>query len=304
MRIAIAGGSGFIGARLAETIAAAGDEPILISRFDDTAGSRGWRTWTWEQLEQPDSARHLAQDKLDAVVNLAGETINQRWTDAAKARIRNSRLESTRSLFRWLQTLDSPPPVVVQGSAIGYYGTSLTEEFDESSGPGVAGDFLSSVTADWEREAERHCPSGMRLVKLRTGLVLDGKQGALPRMLLPYRLGAGGPIGIGNQIYSWIHIDDLVGLIRTAIGNAAIDGPLNGTAPNPVTNDSFGRVIGSVLKRPHWMPVPSFAMKLALGEMSELVLQGQRVLPAAALRHGYRFRYPQLEDALRQLLRG
>ncbi|GAB2724235.1 TIGR01777 family oxidoreductase [Paenibacillus thermoaerophilus] len=300
MRVAIAGGSGFIGKRLADALQAQGDEPILISRTAKAGQERGWKTLTWDELERLD--RPLALDPPDAVVNLAGETINQRWTAAAKSRIIRSRVESTRRLFRWLRALNRYPSVFVQGSAIGYYGVSETATFDEQSPPG-GGDFLSQVAQEWEQAADDNRIPGIRLVKLRTGLVLDGREGALPRILQPYRFFTGGRIGSGSQVYSWIHIDDLIGLILWTIRTESVQGAVNGTAPSPVTNDRFGRAVSSVLRRPHWLPVPGSVLKAALGEMSLLVLYGQRVIPSAALAGGYRFRHPELEEALRHLLR-
>ncbi|GIP37273.1 epimerase [Paenibacillus sp. J31TS4] len=296
MRVAVAGGTGFIGRHLTKALSARGDEVIILSRSAGAKGgdASGWLTWN--QLE---ADPHLLEG-IDGVVNLAGETINQRWTEPAKRSILDSRIEAAGRLAAAIEKLERKPAVVVNGSSMAAYGTSETETYDESS-PAKAVDFLSDVVREWEAAADGI--RVQRLVKLRVGLVLGADGGALPKMLLPYKLMAGGRLGSGNQWVSWIHIDDLIGLILLALDGAVSSGPLNGTAPHPVTNDEFGRTAARVLRRPHYLPLPSAAFRLLLGDMADLLLKGQRVLPSRALAAGYRFRFPELKPALRSLLR-
>ncbi|MEK3881966.1 TIGR01777 family oxidoreductase [Paenibacillus sp. PL2-23] len=298
MRIAIAGGSGFIGGALTEALLARGDEVWIISRR--AAGADGTRqhakrsSVTWDQLEREPSLL----EGFDGIVNLAGESINQRWTDAAKRRILESRVTAAERMASLVAALKSKPPVVVNASGISAYGHSETELFDEDSRT-VQSDFLSRVVREWESAADKIPVE--RLVKLRVGLVLDRKGGAFPLMLLPYRLFGGGRVGSGKQGLSWIHIDDMVGLILFSLDHHNVRGVLNASAPEPVTNDAFGRAVGRAFGRPHWFPVPAPLLRLALGEMSSLVLEGQRAWPKRALELGYKYRYPKLEAALSQL---
>jgi hypothetical protein len=295
MKIAIAGGTGFIGRHLVNDLQRSGDRPIVISRRPARTGS-SCEQITWDELDR--NPERL--DGVHAIVNLSGETINQRWTRAAKERIIQSRVGAAHAIARLVQRLERKPAVVINGSGISIYGTSANERFDEHS-PANITDFLASVVEVWEQAAERI--TGTRLVKLRVGIVLGHDGGALPSMLLPYRLGVGGRIGTGKQWLSWIHIEDMVRAIRFLITNEQIEGPVNGSAPHPVTNDQFGRTVGQVLRRPHWFPVPAALFKLLFGEMSMLLLEGQQVIPAKLLEHGFTFRYPTLDQALRQLAR-
>ncbi|PYI50079.1 TIGR01777 family oxidoreductase [Paenibacillus flagellatus] len=296
MKIAIGGGTGFIGRRLVRYLESCGDETILISR-KTSGGIRGERrTIAWDELTA--NRDHL--EGLDAIVNLSGESINQRWTDKAKRRVLQSRLETAAKLAELVGALENKPKVVVNGSGMSVYGTSETDVYDETSPPRVV-DFLSGVVVEWERAAD--AIPAPRLVKLRVGLVLGDDGGALPLMALPYKLGVGGRVGTGRQWVSWIHIDDIVRLIRHCIERDDIAGPVNATAPNPVTNDAFGRALAAALHRPHWLPVPGFAFRLAFGEMADLLLTGQRVLPKAALEHGFRFRYETADEALKAIFR-
>lgn len=293
VKVAVAGGTGFIGSHLLHALKAAGHEVAVISRKPLPKASIA--VYTWDQLKEDPTS----MEGVDAVVNLAGESINQRWTDAAKQRILHSRLKVTQSVAEWVARVERKPSVVINGSGMSYYGNSETAVFDESS-PANVTDFLSSVVRDWEAAADGI--QGVRLVKLRIGLVLGADGGALPKMLLPYRMFVGGRIGSGRQWHSWIHIDDMVRAIKFALEEPSIDGPVNGTAMHPVTNDEFGRTVGRVLKRPHYFPLPASAFKLALGETSTLLLEGQRVLPRKLQDHGFQFAYPTLEEALRHLL--
>ena len=248
MKIAVTGGSGFIGKRLISHLQKQGHEVINISR-SPRAVVEHVRTVTWDQLKTDSSAFA----GLDAIVNLAGESINQRWTAAAKERIVGSRLKAAEQVAQLVEHMEVKPKVVVNASGMSVYGTSETETFDERS-PHRPVDFLSRVVEQWEDAADQI--QGTRIVKVRVGLVLDGKEGAFPKMALPYKLGVGGPIGSGKQWLSWIHIDDMVRLIDFCIQNEAIIGPVNATAPNPVTNREFGRALGNAMRRPNLFPLP------------------------------------------------
>lgn len=241
--------------------------------------------------------KHLAG--AHALVHLAGEPIARRWTRAHKERIRQSRVEGTRTLVAAMTGAERHPSVFVSASAVGYYGAGELW-VDEASPPGK--DFLADVVQAWEAEALKVANQGVRVVTLRTGMVLGTDGGALPRMLLPYRLFAGGPIGPGTQWISWIHWEDLVGLILFALHTPTISGPMNGTAPNPVTMNEFAVTLGRVLRRPSFFPVPSPLVRFALGAGATVVLDGQRVRPGVALSAGYSFTHATLEQALRDLL--
>ncbi len=309
MKVVITGGTGFIGRALTASLLKDGHEVVILTRSSSPRVPSGARAATWpaggssvEMAPGWEGALDGALDGAKAVVNLAGESIAAgRWTPEQKERIRRSRVEGTRALVEALSRAGRKPDVLISGSAVGYYGPRGDEDLTEAGGPGR--DFLSQVCQAWEAEARRAEDLGMRVVLIRTGLVLGRQGGALPKMLLPFRFFAGGPVGSGRQWISWIHLDDLVGLIRFAIDNEQARGPVNGTAPNPATNRAFSEMIGKVMGRPSWLPVPGIVLRLALGEMAEaLLLNGQRALPARALELGYRFRYPDLEPALRQVL--
>jgi uncharacterized protein (TIGR01777 family) len=238
-------------------------------------------------------------DGAGAVVNLAGESIARRWSPGQKQHILESRVLATRSLVAAASRVRTPPPVFVSGSAVGYYGPLGDQPVTEDHPPG--NDFLASVCVAWETEA-RVASDFARVVCVRTGLVLARDGGALQKMLPPFWLGAGGPVGSGRQFWPWIHRDDWVELVRWAIESTAIEGPLNATAPNPVPNADFARTLGRVLHRPAFMPAPAFAMRLILGEMADgLLLSGQRAIPAKAEHLGFRFGYPHLADALKAI---
>jgi hypothetical protein len=242
-------------------------------------------------------------DGAAAVVNLAGESIaGGRWSASRKGRLRDSRFDATRSLVAGLAACPSPPAVFLSGSAVGYYGTQGDEPLTEGAPSGA--DFLADLCVEWETIAGRAAGSVGRIVVVRTGLVLDRAGGALPAMIAPFKLFAGGPLGSGAQYISWIHSDDWVGLVTWAMGQPAVSGPINATAPGPVTNREFTRTLGAVLGRPAWLPAPALALRALLGEMADaLLLGGQRVVPDRARALGFRFRYPELRPALESLLR-
>lgn len=298
MRVAVTGGSGLVGGKLVDALLGRGDEVWIITRAKDSVKQRDDRLHvvTWDELER----QPLLLEGVEAIVNLAGESINQRWTDKAKERILQSRLKAAASVAQLAQALPRQPAVVVNASGISYYGTSETATFDETSEQRIT-DFLSHVVDQWERAAE--AISTDRLVKLRISLVLDAKGGAFPLMTLPYRLFGGGRVGSGRQWVSWIHMEDMVRLILFCIDNAAVAGPINASSPEPVTNDQFGRAVGRAMRRPHWFPVPAVLMKTLFGELSVLLLEGQRALPRRAEELGFEFRYPTVDAAMQDLLK-
>jgi hypothetical protein len=233
-------------------------------------------------------------------VNLAGETIAQRWTAAAKARIVESRARAAEQVGAALQAAKRRPGVLVNASAVGFYGNRGDEELTEESGPGSG--FLAETTVAWEEAGRRAAPAGVRLVLPRIGVVLGEEGGALSKMLLPFRLGLGGPLGSGKQWMPWIHRDDLVALLVASLEDPRFEGPVNATAPAPVTMREFAATLGRVLHRPAFAPAPAFAIRAAMGEMAGLVLDGQKVLPAKASALGFPFRFESLEPALREIL--
>ena len=302
MKIAIAGGTGFLGRALADRLSAAGHDLVVLTRADAPPAPLPprARAVTWN----PDGrtgAWSAAIDGADAVVNLAGESIAaRRWSQAHKRRVLESRLDATRSLAAAIRAAARPPAVFVSGSAVGYYGPRGDEVVTEETAAG--NDFLARVSVQWETEAASAAGTRTRVACIRTGLVLSTEGGALPRMLLPFKLGAGGPAGSGRQYWPWIHRDDWVALVEWTIGTSAASGAVNATAPNPVTNKEFARALGRALHRPAFMPAPAFALRLALGEMADaLLLSGQRAVPAKAERLGFSFRYPRVDEALASL---
>ncbi len=302
MRVLITGGTGFIGGELVRTLAGLGHSVVVLSRM--SVPPPGWKSnvqlfhWPGPPAEMPDSAF----DKVDAVVNLAGESIGAgRWTNARKDRIFESRILTTRLLVARIAAMPTKPKLLISGSAIDYYGSPGDVPLNEASPPGNS--FLAVVCSHWEDEAKAVIKHGVRLAILRTGLVWGPGGGVLPRLTLPFKLFVGGPLGSGNQVISWIHRDDLIGIIRFILENDHVSGPINATAPNPVTNRELSRVLGRLLHRPSFFRTPAFVLRLALGEMSELVLKGQRVLPKRALEYKYTFQFPELEGALHNVLK-
>ena len=292
--IVVTGGTGFLGRSLVAALREKEHDVAVVTR--DPARARvpdGARAVSWSELP-------AAVDGARAVVNLAGETIARRWTADAKARIVGSRAEAAGKVGAALRAAKAPPGVLVNASAVGFYGDRGDEELTEVSGPGTG--FLAETTVAWEEAARRAAPEGVRLVLPRIGIVLGEEGGALSKMLLPFRLGVGGPLGSGKQWMSWIHRDDLVALLVAAIADDRLEGPVNATSPAPVTMREFAGTLGRVLHRPAFAPAPAFAIRAAMGEMAALVLEGQKALPAKATTLGFRFRYESLEPALRQIL--
>jgi uncharacterized protein len=304
MRIVIAGGSGFLGEALCTSFSQEGHHVTILTRgAGGVSPTPRVRLVQW--VANGGTGPWASEiDGADAVINLAGESIaSTRWSNEHKQRIEDSRLRATRSLVKAINTTKSPPPVFISGSAVGYYGPHGDEPVTEDTPAGL--DFLARVCVKWEVEAARASSKRVRVIGLRTGLVLDKNGGALPRMLLPFKLFAGGRVGSGRQYWPWIHLDDWVELVRWTIVTAGLSGPVNATAPNPVTNTDFAHHLGSALTRPAWLPVPEFALRIVLGEMADaLLLSGQRALPAKAQGLWFTFRYPQLHDALRAIFSG
>jgi uncharacterized protein (TIGR01777 family) len=296
MRVTLTGASGLIGTRLVRALSARGDDVTVLSRNPAKSGSAlGVTAEAWDPNTGPAPARALAG--RDTVVHLAGERVDQRWTDDARRAIAQSRETGTRNLVEGLRAADPRPGALVSASAVGYYGPRGDEVVDESAAPGS--DFLASVCVAWEREAERAEELGMRVVRVRTGVVLDAGGGALARMLTPFKLGAGGPVAGGDQYMPWVHADDLVGIYLAAIDGADWSGPVNASAPEPVTNKDFSKALGRALHRPAIAPIPAFALRLLYGDMAEIVTEGQRAVPRRAIDHGYAFAHADLDEALR-----
>jgi uncharacterized protein (TIGR01777 family) len=295
MTITITGASGFIGRRLMRALTAGNHSIRVLSRHAGTNLPPNVKLYVWDALKSPPPSESL--EGADAVVHLAGEPVAQRWNDEVKQKIRDTRVGGTRHLVQALTSLPNRPGVLVCASAVGYYGSRGEEVLTESSPPGSG--YLPDVCVAWEKEADAAEPLGMRVVKLRTGVVLGANGGALARMLAPFKAGMGGKLGHGDQWMAWIHIDDQVGIIQHAIENP-VRGPFNSTAPNPVTNSDFTKTLAHALGRPALVPMPVFMLKTMFGEMSEIMLASQRVLPKAAEEAGYKFRYAELEGALRQ----
>jgi hypothetical protein len=292
VRVLVTGGTGFVGASLCRALQGEGHAVTIVSRHE---GASGEPTVGWDDLD-------AALAESDAVVNLAGEPIAaRRWSNSQKHRILGSREGRTRALVEAMGRVSQRPRVLVSASAIGIYGPRGNEALDETASPGSG--FLAQVCDIWEREARRAEALGVRVVRLRLGIVLAPDGGALARMLPPFRRVVGGRLGSGKQWMSWVHRDDVLGLISEALANPAYVGAVNATAPNPVTNAEFTHVLSGVVMRPAWLNVPGFVLRLALGEMASMILTGQRVLPGVAQRLGYAWRFPELSGALRATVR-
>ncbi|MFD9628069.1 TIGR01777 family oxidoreductase [Peribacillus muralis] len=301
MKIAIAGGSGFVGTALIEELLKENHDLYILTRHPEKYKNQpklqyiGWLT---EKAKPED---HLIG--LDAFINLAGESLNDgRWTPERKRRIVESRVDACKEMNRILSSLTNKVSVIVNASAIGYYGVSDEDTFTESS-ESIGDDFLARTVKLWEKEAAKSQPYSNRLVLTRFGVILGENGGALPMMVLPYKLFGGGKLGKGNQWLSWIHLQDVVRAISFCINDQSMEGPVNFTAPTPVQMDAFGKTIGAVMHRPHWFPVPPFILKTVMGEMSILVVEGQNVLPTKLKRAGFTFTFPTINDALQAILK-
>ena len=304
MKVAITGATGFVGSRLVEKLNAAGDQIIVLTRNS----SKARRVFPASNFPNVEAVEYNAQSAgswqeslsgCDGVVNLAGEPISERWSPEHKKAILESRQQITKTLVEAIGQANPRPKVLVNASAVGYYGTSETATFDETSPSG--NDFLAQVCQTWETEAQKVREAGVRLAIVRIGIVL-GNGGALAKMIGPYQFFAGGPIGSGRQWLSWIHRDDLVNLIIEALKRPELEGAFNATAPNPARMEQFSQTLGDVMNRPSWLPVPGFALDLLLGEGAKVVLEGQQVLPKKTQSVGFQYQYPELKSALTEII--
>ena len=292
MRVVLAGATGFLGSALVRWLRNDGHILTILTRRP-----RQPDEVRWDPYGAPEPWLHLLED-ADAVINLAGAPISERWTAAHKREIRNSRIQSTRTLVAAIKKVPRRPGTLINASAVGIYGDRGDRLLTERDQPDAG--FLASVCREWEQEALQVTPQ-TRVVLLRSGIALDSGGGALPLMALPFRFFVGGPIASGRQFISWIHRDDWVAMVSWVLTNNIMVGPLNVTSPNPVTNAEFSEMIGRVLRRPSLVPVPALALRIAVGELADELIGGQRVLPEKAQDSGFTFRYPQLEGALREI---
>lgn len=305
MKVAITGATGFVGSRLVEKLHKEGHQILVFTRNPATA-VKVFPPGAFPQVEivaytpTVSGSWQEAINRCDGIVNLAGEPIaEERWTPEQKQKILNSRQLGTQKIVEAIAQANPRPSVLVNASAIGYYGTSETATFDETSSPGK--DFLAQVCEAWEAEAQKVEDAGVRLVILRFGIVL-GNGGALAKMITPFKLFTGGPLGSGRQWLSWIHLDDLVNLILQALTNPGMKGVYNATAPHPVRMAELSQTLGEVMQRPSWLPVPGFALELLLGDGAMVVLEGQKVMPQGTLEAGFKYQYPQLLPALQEII--
>lgn len=291
MNVLVTGGTGFIGSALCRQLQSEGREVTVLTRdrrkTQPRLGTRIRAVESWDELA----------DVPDAIVNLAGQNLaSGRWNDALKQEFVTSRIGTTQAVVDYIAAHSARPKVLVSGSAVGYYGARGDETLDESDAPG--NEFQADLCKAWEAQAVKAEDYGVRVCVLRTGLVLGRGGGALGRMLLPFKLGLGSYLGGGRQWMSWIHLYDMVGLIQYLLDHETLVGPFNATAPNPVTNRAFSMALGDALNRPVWFKIPGFVLQLGMGEMSDLLLTGQKVIPHRLLESGYRFKFPELPQAL------
>lgn len=297
MKIAIAGGTGFVGMNVTELLIAEGHQVYILTRSPekhqetDHINYIGWLSDRFHPEQ--------ALVDCDAIINLAGESLFGYWTAEKKQRIISSRIKATESVLNLIEKMEKKPEVLINASAVGFYGTSTTEIFSEKTTES-GDDFLADVTEKWEESANQAKELGIRVVVARLGIIL-GKQGTLPLMALPYKLFVGGKIGSGEQWLSWIHVRDVAGLLLQAMEDHSITGPLNVTAPYPIHQKAFSKHLANVLHRPNWLPIPALFLRTLLGEMSLLVVGGQAVIPKKAQTHNYQYHYPQIEQALKAI---
>ncbi len=301
MNVLITGGTGFIGNRLAEIFKTEHDHVYILSRIEHRA-EHPYLHYIKYDPDHPDDTAWMNEmpKKIDIIYNLAGASLQEKWTDAHKEEILESRIEVTRMLHKWIAKAEITPPVLVNASAIGYYPVSESARFDEDD-TFAPHDFLSSVVTAWEKEAQKTAEHGVRVVCARFGLILDDQEGALPKMITPYKFGAGGTLGSGNQWYSWIHIDDLLNALLFAGVNEEISGPVNMTAPMPYRQKQFSTYLSSALGKPNFFKTPAFLLEKLLGEQSILILKGQYVMPEVLMKNDFKFVFPTLEIALENL---
>lgn len=297
MKVAITGGSGFVGKEITNQLTEKGHEVYILTRSSKPSNDLVHMV-KW--LGEGDKPEELLNG-VDAWINLAGASINEgRWTEEQKQKIYDSRMKATDEVLRIIEAVSEKPTVLINASAIGIYPPSEQATYTEQSSS-RGSDFLAETVEEWEKKAFQAEKYGTRVACGRFGIILGKNEGALPLMALPYKMGIGGKVGTGNQWVSWVHVSDVAKAILYAIDNDDFTGPFNVTSPDPKQMNDFGKILGEILNRPHWIPVPSFALKLALGDKSQLVLEGQRVLPDKLLTHGFKFSYPDLQHALKNI---
>jgi uncharacterized protein len=295
MHILITGGTGFIGRYLINTLQSRGDTVTVVSRTPATSRQKGITYVGW------DTDFATLMGSVDAVINLAGSNLfDSRWTDEVRGTILNSRVEATSKMVEAIMNATKKPSVFISGSAVGYYGPRGNDLLDETQPPGQ--DFLAKVCVAWEYEAQKLTDPGVRVVLARIGIVQQTDSGALQKMLLPFKLFGGGPLGHGSQYYPWVHMDDMVHALLFCIDTPTITGPVNITAPAPVTMNEFASTLGDVMNRPSWFRVPGFVLKVAVGDSATAILASLRAIPKKLLDAGYRFRHPDLKRALHDML--
>lgn len=298
MKILITGGTGFIGRALSHDLQEAGHEVLILTRRKEYSAPPTIKVVTWSP---PKLILTDIMSGIDAIVNLAGESIfGRRWTKRQKDLIRSSRIDTTRAIVESIKNADQRPRLLISASAVGYYGPHGDEYVTEETPLGD--DFLAKLAKDWEAEALKAQELAVRVVLMRLGIVLEMDGGALPKMALPFKFFAGGPVGSGRQWFSWIHRDDVLGIIKFLLEDETISGAVNATAPNPVRNREFSSALGMALRRPSSFSVPGFLVRVALGEFGDVILQGQRVIPERLLNAGYQFKYPEINEALKAIL--
>ncbi|MDE1901792.1 MAG: TIGR01777 family oxidoreductase [Alphaproteobacteria bacterium] len=294
--ILLTGGTGFIGRPLSRALADRGAQILVLTRSSRVSS---------KNISYISSLAEISDKKIDIIINFAGEPIAQRWTPAAKQKIRNSRIETTSSLVGFIKSSSVKPSIFISASAIGYYGTDQNTEFNENTPPKNTALFSRELCSAWEAEALKAEKYGVKTVILRIGAVLEKSGGMLAKLLPPFRLGLGGPIGHGRQWLSWIDRDDLIRLILHTLQAPSINGPVNATAPNPVSNREFSEALADVLRRPCLLSTPAFALRAAFGDMAdEIMLEGQKVVPRKAEESGFTFFYPTIQSSLEKIFKG
>lgn len=298
---AVTGATGLVGKRLCKRLIERGDQVLVLSRNPQEAKKKIPQAAGFLFFSPHQALEAQALDGIAGVIHLAGAPLfGKRWDDTYKREILESRVQGTERIVTALGQLQQKPEVLVCASAVGYYGARDDTPLTEEASPGS--DFLSQVCLDWEAAAAKVSEFGVRRVSTRLGIVMDPKEGALAQMLPPFQAFGGGPLGTGSQWFSWVHVEDVVGIILWALDNPQVEGTINATAPNPLRMADFCRTLGEVIRRPSWLPVPKFALELLLGEAAQVLVEGQKVIPQKATQGGYTFLYPTAERALKNLL--
>jgi uncharacterized protein (TIGR01777 family) len=306
MRIFVTGGTGLVGRRLIKALAGRGDEVVLLTRRPNVVPEMFGTTCKVVSGDPMQAGEWMkAVDECDAVINLAGENIfARRWNPTFRQLLFDSRILTTRNVAKAISSRpvrgDGTPKTLVNGSAIGYYSYHADEQLTEDSPPGD--DFMANICIEWEKAARAVEPAGVRCALVRIGIVLDKEGGALKELITPFKFGLGGPVASGRQYMSWIHHDDMTGMLLFALDNAAVVGPINATAPNPVTNKQFGKALGAALHRPAFVWTPALGLRVLLGGVVEIIAQGQRVIPKKAMTLGYPFKFPTIDVALANIV--